>query len=103
MSQIEDLANSLLDELRAYVKAERSADEFPNDVSLGGNQSIDVISSTFSENRMIYIWEIRADPEPRLYIGSEHGDGGITIFCAGPWRSLIEAQNYYGECEEGWS
>jgi hypothetical protein len=103
MCQIENLANSLLEELRAYINVERSVDEFPNDVSLGENQSVDVILSTFSEDRMIYIWEVRADAEPHLYIGSEHGDGGVTVFCAGPWSSLNEAQDFYGECSEGWS
>lgn len=100
---MDDLIFELLDELKSYIKSERSIDGFPNDTALEDGQNVEFVSSTFANDRMIHIWEVGSSGEQTHFIGSEHSDGGVTVFCDGPWKSLEDAQNSYGDCPEGWS
>ena len=74
---MDDLISELLDELKSYIKSEHSVDGFPNDTALQDGQNVEIVSSTFANERMIHIWEVASSGEQTLYIGSEHGDGGV--------------------------
>ena len=100
---METLIANLMDELKSYIKAERTADGFPNDTPLDDGQSVEIVASTYSQNLLIYIWEVATTGEPVRYISSEHGDGGVTVFSGGPWESLDNAQAFFGDCSEGWA
>jgi|TARA_R110000822_G_scaffold36645_1_gene102973 hypothetical protein len=103
MGEMTELALEVLDELRSYITSERSADGFPNDTALEAGESVELAASTFTNDRAVYIWEVISLKDPTRFVGSEHSDGGVTVFCDGPWSSMGEAQSFYGDCPEGWS
>ena len=100
---MDDLISELLDEFKSYIRNERCADEFPSDTPLADGQSVDLAASTYANGIMIYLWQVMSEGEETQFIRSDHSDGGVTVFCGGPWRTLKEATDACGECPEGWS
>jgi hypothetical protein len=100
---VNGLISELLAELKSYIRNEQCADEFPNDTSLADGQNVDLAASTYANGLMINIWQVMSADEESQFIRSDHSDGGVTVFCGGPWRTLKEAKDACGECPEGWS
>jgi hypothetical protein len=100
---LDGLISELLAELESYIRNEQCADEFPSDTSLADGQSVELAASTYANGLMIYIWQVISLDEETQFIRSDHSDGGVTVFCGGPWQTLKEAKDACGECPEGWS
>ena len=99
------LLDDLFSELQGYINSERAIDVglFPEDTSLDKGQSVELMSSTFTDGLMVYIYKVSQINYPDEYISSSHSDGGVTVFCDGPWNSLETAEGAFGDCPEGWT
>ena len=98
------LCTRLLEELNDCIENERDFDctIFPEDTRLEENEKVDWITQTFIEPHMINIYQVTDSKGSTNYISSDHGDGGIVVGAGGPWSTVTQAKNAYGEAPEGW-
>jgi len=98
------LIDALLDELRDFKRrsVSLSADDFPVDVEVNDQQTVEWASSTFSDGVLINLYRV-ADESDEAIIASVHGKGGVVVDFDGPWDTLEEAKEAFDPVEEDWT
>lgn len=98
------LVDALLDELRDFKRrgVSLSADDFPVDVEVTDEQSVEWASSTFSDGSLINLYRV-ADESDESVIASVHTKAGVVIDFDGPWDTLDEAKEAFDPVEEDWT
>jgi hypothetical protein len=94
--------DKLLKELANSEQRESAATGFQN-VLLEPGASVEMVTSTFARDTMIYIYAVSEPGKGTKFISSRHSDGGVVVGYGGPWQSLGAAKKANEPAPEGWT
>jgi hypothetical protein len=80
-----------------------SAGELASSVDLDAGQELTWLASSRIEGARVHIFFCEAEGEDEQFITTQHGDGGLLIGFAGPYRSYAEAKRMAGHPPLGWT
>lgn len=102
-------ANKVAERLLAEVRQIRDdcccadAMEVESLLELDEGGSVSWVSSTWIHPKLVNIYNCKVADRSVSYVSTRREDRGLLAKVDGPWDSLADAKEYFGEAPEGWT
>lgn len=99
------VAERLLVELRQIQDGGGCADvmELESLLELHEGESVSWVASTWIHPNLVNIYACKDADKSVSYVSTRQEDRGLLTKVNGPWNSLAEAKEFFGDAPEGWT